>query len=65
MTLKVPPPTEKDTPAYILAKQEFFKEGVKKSVMVRFSNFGNAPDDRELCIRACSVKFSEHPVRYF
>ena len=63
MTLKIPPATEKDTPAYILAKQEFFKEGNKKSVMVRFSNFGRAPDDRELCIRACSVKFSEHPVR--
>ena len=65
MTLKVPPPAEKDTPAYILAKQEFFKEGTKRSVMVRFSNFGNAPDDRELCIRACSVKFSEHPVGYY
>ena len=64
MTLQIPPDTEKDAPAYILAKQEFFKEGNKKPVMVRFSNFGRAPDDRELCIRACSVKFSEHPVRY-
>ena len=64
MILKLPPATEKDTPAYMLAKQDFFKEGNQKSVMVRFSNFGNAPDDRELCIRACSVKFSEHPVSH-
>ena len=65
MTLKLPPSTEKDTAAYILARQDLFKEGNKKPVMVRFSNFGNTPDDRGLCIRACSVKFSEHPVRSF
>ena len=65
MTSKLPPFTEKDTAAYIIARQDLFKEGNKKPVMVRFSNFGNTPDDRGLCIRACSVKFSEHPVRLF
>ena len=62
MTLKVPPQSERDTGAFILSKQSFFKEGNKKPVMLRFSNFGSVCDDREACIRGGSIKFSEHPV---
>ena len=62
MTLKVPPQSERDTGAFILSKQNFFKEGDKKPIMVRFSNFGSSSDDREACVRGGSIKFSEHPV---
>ena len=62
MILKVPPASERDTGAFILSKQNFFQEGNKKPVMVRFSNFGSVTDDRESCIRGGSIKFSEHPV---
>ena len=62
MTMKLPPPSEKDTAQFIFAKQDFFKEGNQKPVMVRFANFGACSDDREFAIRSASVKFSEHPV---
>ena len=64
MNLKAPPQSERDSGTFILSKQDFFKEGNKKPVMVRFSNFGSASDDREACVRGGSIKFSEHPVNY-
>ena len=62
MTLKVPQKSDDNVGSWILSQQEFFKEGKKYPVMVRFSNFGSKGDDRDLNIRGAAVKFSEHPV---
>ena len=62
MTLKAPLKSNDNVGSWILSQQEFFKEGKKYPVMVRFSNFGSRGDDRDLNIRGAAVKFSQHPV---